>query len=155
METVIKFNTLHCANLIRADINKTINLTQNSNKEILQGKKWIYATLDDKQILGQDAINLSTAMNNANCHQAHYGWALDFLNKSDFEINTFSSNQESIEEIQHPESRLDHMDSVIFGDHPLRFCIIRPDSFDKLLYVVGEEDFVRQCCKETGWKIYR
>ncbi|GGY23509.1 hypothetical protein [Paludibacterium paludis] len=154
METKINFHSLEHFNFIKQNVLDVINFTRGEDVAILRSKNWIYATLDDKQILDEDARNLACALSGIDCDVAYFGWICEFEKEKNFDIYKFQVDCESIVSIQRPESPLDNMASVVFGRYPLRFCIVRPDTFDKLLYVVGEESFVQRCCGAPGWKIF-
>ncbi|WP_141113361.1 hypothetical protein [Chromobacterium haemolyticum] len=153
MATKINFQSVRNFDLIKRDVRDVINLVQGNDCAILKRKNWICATLDDKQFFDEDANNLASALSEIHCNAVYYGWSVGFDGGGDFDVYSFQPDYSSIIAIQGAESPLDHMDSIIFGDYPLRFCIFRPSTFEKLLYVIGEEGFVRSCCKEFGWKI--
>lgn len=150
----ISFQSLQNCDLVKQDVLDVIKFIRGTDSGILKKKKWIYATIDDKQMLDDDASNLAFSLGEIDCVSAYYGWSIKFEEGGNFDVYNFPTDRESIVGIQAPDSPLDHMDSIIFGNYPLRFCIFRPATFDKLLYVMGEEGFVKRCCEAPGWNMF-
>lgn len=62
----------------------------------------------------------------------------------------FGVDVASIEKLQNPWSRIDHADSFIFSEYPLKFLIYRPDTCQDRMMVMGPDSFVEPLIKLGG-----
>jgi len=129
--------------------------------EKVYAKNWIYATLDDNQILEEDAQNLSLALEDLNVKSVYGCWISSMTqnNGFDFDVVGFDSDRQSIENSQNLDSCwLDADDSYMFNDGELRFLIIRPDSnrwpLPYTLIMAGSKSFIERACCADGWILH-
>lgn len=155
MEIEIKFNELKDFLPLKKEVSSLFTESFAVVDFFVKRNKWIYATLNDKQIIGNDAVNLSRALKDIGCDAIYVAWAYNFFKEDDdFFVKKILSNSFSIEEIQKPESEIDHLESFFFSEYPLKFLMFRPDTNQQLLYILGSADFVNYVAKEDGWEIF-
>ena len=154
MEIEIKFNELERFSFLKKEISSFFTEEFIVVDSFVRERRWAHATLDDKQIFESDAINLSNALYAIGCDSIYAAWACNFFSENDdFFVKRFSSDVSSIEEVQNPYSEIDHLESFFFSGYPLKFLIVRPDTHQQLLHLLGPVDFVSMVAKEEGWKI--
>jgi len=89
--------------------------------------------LDNKQLLGADAENLVVALKTLGVDYIFGAWSYELKEGGDITVDKIAVNVKSIEEMQKPESRIDHVDSILFCDFPLRFLLIKTGNLSRSL----------------------
>ena len=148
----IKFSELKKHDCLRSEIKAICDFKGGLHKDHIRNKNCVYAVLDDNQFLGDDAINLSYALECIGVNFVLAAWAADLQGDNDINVEKNSIDVMKIEKMQSPGCRIDHMDSIFFSEYPLRFLIIRPDTCQDSLYLAGPVNFVKRATKASGWK---
>lgn len=154
METKLSSSNVKNINILIDEVRALFFGKGKLNLVELKCKNWTCITLDDNQILGEDAECIVDGLGKMGVSVVYGAWVVDFLNHEYFEVDVFGVDVASIEKLQNPWSRIDHADSFIFSEYPLKFLIYRPDTCQDRLMVMGPDSFVEPLIKLGGWKLY-
>ena len=127
------------------------------NKFALDNKGWFYAQMEEheKQIIENDAYDLSETLKIMGCKYIYNATAENLLQQDNFEVLQSSIDVEAIEVLNNYWHEIPNSDSFIFSDYPLKFLIMRPVyTENKRLYYIGEKRFIKNACKGDYWEFY-
>ena len=120
------------------------------NKFAVDNKGWFYAQMEEheKQIIENDAYNLSQTLKIIGCKYIYNATAENLLQQDNFEVLQSSIDTEAIEVLNNYWHEIPNSDSFIFSDYPLKFLIMRPVyTENQRLYYIGEKSFIKNSCK--------
>ena len=127
------------------------------NKFAVDNKGWFYAQMEEheKQIIENDAYNLSETLKIMGCKYIYNATAENLLQQDNFEVLQSSIDAEAIEVLNNYWHEIPNSDSFIFSDYPLKFLIMRSIyTENKRLYYIGEKSFIKNACKGDCWEFY-
>ena len=95
------------------------------NKFALDNKGWFYAQMEEheKQIIENDAYDLSETLKIMGCKYIYNATAENLLQQDNFEVLQSSIDVEAIEVLNNYWHEIPNSDSFIFSDYPLKFLI--------------------------------